>query len=476
MRNRNKSILILCLVCLAVLVTALHASAASASLWFTDPGVIVGNNVSVVVDVKGDGIGGYQMNVSYDTAYLEFVSATGATNWFSGKDNGGVIAISDMNDSGTSTKMSFTLTFKTKKTGTTKLTPSEYRFFDGGGDPIAPGPIGDSTINIVPVPQASSDSSLKSLTVGSGTLSPAFSPATLEYAVEVDYSVTALTVSAIKNHNGASVYLENNELAVGENTVTITVTAENGAKTVYTIRVTRGRNPLGSNVFVAIGEAAGEISNTIDEAKKPKGFEATRLFVNSIEVAAMQYDEKGLPAVYILGGEGVAEGFYFVDVEKMTAYPFVYIGDPTKPLLLLDMNLAVAPEGYVLGKYTVDSVERDALIPKNSKEPNHCLIYAIGQFGEKTLYIYDPAENTYQRYSFADMGEPETTVPDTTVREEEDTKKTPETTNNIPNDDDGVKNKKPKDIGDVFKWIFLGIAVLVVILTVVAIILKSRYY
>ena len=53
------------------------ASAASASLWFTDPSVQVGSNVSVVVDVKGGDIGGYEMNISFDTAYLDFLSASG---------------------------------------------------------------------------------------------------------------------------------------------------------------------------------------------------------------------------------------------------------------------------------------------------------------------------------------------------------------------------------------------------------------
>jgi len=130
--------------------------AASASLWFTDPTVQVGSNVSVTVDVKGDDIGGYEMHLSFDTAYLDFLSASGGGNFSYQSNSPGVLRVVDYMSSGSSAKMSFTLTFKTKKTGTTRINPSGYVFSDGGGTPITPYAVGYSEIKIIPVPQASS--------------------------------------------------------------------------------------------------------------------------------------------------------------------------------------------------------------------------------------------------------------------------------------------------------------------------------
>ena len=232
MKNRTGKIILLAIItCIMTVFFAVNADAASASIWFTDPTVTVGSNVSVVVDVKGDDISGYQVKISYDSTYLQFVSASGSSGNFYHQHSTGVITIVDNLGSGSTTKMSCTLTFKTKKTGTTKLTPMGFIPASGGGDDIVPYAVGDSTINIIPVPEASSDATLKGLNISNAAIVPQFSPNVTEYTATVDFSVTSLTVTALKNHNGASVYVSGTEaLAVGENVVTVTVTAENGAK------------------------------------------------------------------------------------------------------------------------------------------------------------------------------------------------------------------------------------------------------
>ncbi len=463
-------------VCMIAVSMALTASAASASLWFTDPTVTVGNNVSVVVDVKGDNIGGHQMNITYDTSYLQFVSATGSTNWFSGKDNGGVINVSDMANSGSVSKMSFTLTFKTKKTGTTKLTPSGYKFFDGGGDEIAYGAIGYSEIKIKPVPEASSDATLKGLTISNGTLTPAFSPNTTNYTATVDFSISSIAVTALKNHNGASVYVSGNDsLEEGDNAVTITVTAENGAKKIYTIKVTRGKNPLSTGVFLTLGEGlSAEVAKTINESDVPKGFNVVTIKLNGVEVNAIKYDENAKAAVYLLGNDKVKSGFYYVNETDLTAESFEYLGQVQSSLTYLDINLVEAPEGYEVGVFKIGDKDRNVLVPKGAEVPNHCLVYAIGAMGQKMLYMYDPVEGTFQRYSFAEMGkaEEETTVPVTDETTDAPAKETqPKETS--PKDTEEQKDNTSSN--DIFKWIFVGVAALIVVLIAVALVLNSKY-
>ena len=372
--------------------------------------------------------------------------------------------------------MSCTLTFKALKTGTTKLKPSGCVFTSGGGDDIAPYAVGDSTVKIIPVPEASSDATLKELTISNCALSPAFSPSVNSYTANVDFAITSVTVSAIKNHKGASVYVSGAEsLAVGENTVTITVTAENGAKNTYTVKVVRGKNPLSSDVFLTVGEGINaEVSNVIGADKIPAGFELTQITLNNVTVSAVRYDERAYPAVYLLGNANVSEGLYYVDVANMTAKPFEYAGQATNSLLILDINMAESPIDYEIGKYIVNGVERDAFVPMRSEVPNHCLIYAIGTSGQKQLYMYDPIEKTFQRYSFAEMGEPETTVPEETEEE-----RTPETDAPVVEETEAKKDNKGDMIdsffdGSIFKWVFLGVGGIVVLLIITVIIIKIK--
>ncbi len=86
----------------------------------------------------------------------------------------------------------------------------------------------------------SSDNSLADLSLSAGELSPVFSSSTLEYTATVPYETESVEVTATPAHEGASATVAGNQnLAVGENTVSVTVEAENGTTAVYEIIVTR---------------------------------------------------------------------------------------------------------------------------------------------------------------------------------------------------------------------------------------------
>ena len=86
----------------------------------------------------------------------------------------------------------------------------------------------------------SGDSTLRTLKVAEGELSPIFAPQVLDYSITVPYDVEQLTITAVANDEKAAVAVENPELVPGETTkVTITVTAENGERRFYTIHATR---------------------------------------------------------------------------------------------------------------------------------------------------------------------------------------------------------------------------------------------
>ena len=100
-----------------------------------------------------------------------------------------------------------------------------------------------STYNVVITRKASSDATLKNLTVSSGTLSPTFASGTTSYTLTVPYSVTSLTVTPTVNNSEAKTSVTGNtSLIVGSNTVSIVVTAGDGTKKTYTIIVTRSKD------------------------------------------------------------------------------------------------------------------------------------------------------------------------------------------------------------------------------------------
>lgn len=418
---KRKLIRAISVILIAVFLTGMLCISAAAAprVNFSDHyNVVVGKSVTVTMTVRE--VAGYDIYLSYDSKLLQY---TGTDARVSG--GGGTLHVIDFVSTGTGT-LTVNLPFKTLAVGTAKITISGQTLSDGNGDTIdaaaAGVHLGNSTVQIINKPTASSDSSLKALSVSPGTLSPKFSAKTTSYSMTVSADTSKLAVSATPNHSKAKVSVSGTTLKEGDNWVTVTVTAENGAVTKYTIKVTRNAAQVTPPPQVSEEPAAyvmldgggtAKVSNEIDEEKIPAGFTLDKITLEGLEVPAIVYDEKGLPAVYLEGDGSVKAGFYFVDVATGTAKPVETVTSDAK-LILADINLAEAPEGYEPGKFTINETECDVLIPAGVEKFNHCLVYAINADGEKSLYQYDPADGTYQRYGFAltgESGEPEPTPP-----------------------------------------------------------------
>jgi hypothetical protein len=95
--------------------------------------------------------------------------------------------------------------------------------------------------------------------VSSGTLSPSFEPATVNYTDSVDYSVSSLTITPTVADGTATVTVNGNAvtsggasgtitLSVGPNTITTVVTAQDGIMMTYTLVVTRAEPSSNANL------------------------------------------------------------------------------------------------------------------------------------------------------------------------------------------------------------------------------------
>ena len=98
---------------------------------------------------------------------------------------------------------------------------------------------------------ASANANLSGLVLSSGTLDPAFDPATINYSLSVAYSVNSITVTPFLGDSNATVTVNGEPLAggqvsspinlhVGTNSISVLVTAQDGITTkLYTITVDR---------------------------------------------------------------------------------------------------------------------------------------------------------------------------------------------------------------------------------------------
>ena len=126
------------------------------------------------------------------------------------------------------------------------------------------------TVTVTRAPAgASSVATLSELTLSGVTLSPVFASRTITYTANVDNSVSATTVTALTTHDKATRKIliggvqdldADVDLAVGDNTITVEVTAEDGVTTkTYTVTVTRAAPPAAAGVPSIVIAASKEV-------------------------------------------------------------------------------------------------------------------------------------------------------------------------------------------------------------------------
>ena len=129
------------------------------------------------------------------------------------------------------------------------------------------------TITVTRKDNRSSNNNLSSLSVNGGDLNPSFNKKTTNYTLDVPYSISNLSVTAKAEDSKSKVTVSGNNNLIAEetNTVTITVTAENGSSKKYTIQVTRGKDPnkvlSNNNYLTKLAPSIGILSPVFDKEK-----------------------------------------------------------------------------------------------------------------------------------------------------------------------------------------------------------------
>ncbi|MBR5227242.1 MAG: cadherin-like beta sandwich domain-containing protein [Clostridia bacterium] len=224
--------------------------AASASIKASSQSVTVGDSVTITVTINAaawnintsgnitvEGIIGANMDAVNQTTTKTYKLDTSKAGTYTASISGD---ITDADDTFSLVSQSVSVTVKEKS-----ATPN-----NGSGSNSGTGSSSSSSKPTTAVTK-SSDATLKTLKVDHEGLTPSFNKNTFMYTLSVGSDVNSIKVTASPNHSKATYSVSGNtNFENGDNTVTITVKAENGTTKTYKIIVTKAENPEKANAYL----------------------------------------------------------------------------------------------------------------------------------------------------------------------------------------------------------------------------------
>ena len=410
------------------------AQASSLSLGVSTSSVKIGDTVTVSITVPA-GVSA-TVNVTYPSGVFSFSSASDTAS-----SNGGTVSMTIGSYGSTNTKTTGTMKFKAKAAGSATFSASAPIAGNQDGDRVT---VGGASASVRVKNESndstndnsnngnhandgddnthkSADNSLASLTLSSGTLSPAFKYNVTNYTAEVANDVTSVVVSAKPSNANATVESVNGgeNLAVGANKIQVVVKAENGVTATYTITVTRKESgdtddsdtpdeedPAGTDEppeqCYEIGGVKMYPSEDGDETQIPEGFTLSEitLWEKAYPYWVNETIGTDMGLIYLVDENKENGAWYRIsEASPYDACAFLCFKSEYGYIIATPEKLTeAAPTGYVPetinieGKGTVDAYVRDG-------DESTCLIYAVNQDGVYGWYRYDVQDRTYMRYT-----------------------------------------------------------------------------
>ena len=396
-------------------VGGISAYASSAKISFSDPSATVGQEFSVNVKISSqDGnLGASDVVLSYDPSVIEFVSGNNASG------GAGSVRLVGTMDSNSTKAFSYTLKFKAVQAGNTSISVGSYEVYDSDAQAVTVSKTGTASVKVKAPATSSAEAALSSLKISPGTLSPAFSPNVTSYTAQVGASVDKLAVSASAKDSKAKVLVSGDSgLKVGANTVVCKVTAEDGQTTKsYTITVNKldtvdvpseaetgaeteavGTTPVVKNgLDVEIDGVSYTVATEFDASLLPEGYTQSTCTYGGSEVQCGNGND--LTLLYLQGADGNG-AFYIYIPESGVLSPYVTIDVTAKSILVLPPDESVQiPDGFMETTIQLNGTYKvQGWVWKSDEQQKYCVVYGMNESGEKSLYRYDIAEKTFQRY------------------------------------------------------------------------------
>lgn len=425
MISKLKSIMMaLVIVSLAgAMIPPVQAKAASGAAYVGSASGETGSEVTISLSLSSDvEIGAASINLSYDSSYIEFVSGSDMS--------GGAGTISAVYSDTFSGTLNKSFTVKILKPGTSYISvlSSSYMVSMEGDKVQVSGGSGTVTGNAPYT--ASTDNTLASLSISPGTLSPAFSPNVTTYTASVGADCQQLVVSAVANDSRASVYVSGTRMDPGDNTTTITVTAESGATKTYTIYTKKAE---AETEATTPGETEGEtepkeetvkvdgitykIITDLESHPLPSGYEAVDYEYNETIVKAGKGVNTKLILMYLESTDDKGtSGFYIYDSVAKTFTLYSEVAQPEITYVILPITDSMEkPADLVMMDYKINDRTVKVMM---SSDRSYCVFYGVSSTGVTGWFRYDCKDKTIQVYSAASNNQSMTTGTETVVKQD----------------------------------------------------------
>lgn len=408
--NKLIKIMLIALLCISICFTIFskpektYASEGTITVKASAGEVIAGNTITVEVKLNNPaGITSANFELIYDGNIFAYVSG------MDGSGFNGVIPFSVTGGATEQTEYKWNITFKANQTGTCNFTIKGYQFIDTDVNDFSPA-CGSASVKVMA--PGSDDATLSSIQVGGANLSPAFAKWTLDYVCYVNNSVTSVNVAAASSQGGRVEIAGNtNNLAVGNNYVTITSYAPNGKAMKYNLNIFRLEPPTEppASFKVTIDGKEYNVSSEFDAGKVPDGFEVELGSYNGKDVITATGSATGFTLMYLVDSEGNGN-FYIYDGKNF--YPYIVISNSENTYYVFDSRKA---DTSMAGEEKDVKIKDTAI--KGYVDGEYIYFYAMNSNKKYSWYSYDTVEGTIQRLrtTSPEIIEDETTTPEETA-------------------------------------------------------------
>lgn len=351
--------------------------------------VVVGNKVTVTVTISsGTKMGSWQMSLNYDKSYLQLTNSTAR--------DGGTFMIDYAEDPGV-LKKTYTFTFKTLKSGTTKLSVDGYRAYVSSD--LSALSLSANTKQIRIITQAeleasySKNNNLSALEVEGVTLTPEFKTDVLEYSVVVPENTKEVNIKATVQDKRASVNgIGTQAVNPGANKFFVVVRAQSGAEKTYVINVeVKDENPIN----VAVNGKNYTVVKIKENLPAANLYAETTININGFEIPAYKNDNTNLVLVGLKDEEGNIS-LYIYNKDKNEYQEYNEIGVNKITIYPLTSNEEI--KGYKKDTITINGVKVDGYY--YTKDSDYVIIYGINvETGDKGFYMYDKKMQSLIKYN-----------------------------------------------------------------------------
>ena len=362
------------------LISITSVKAASFSLGASTRNVIVGSNVTIYVN--GSDVTG-RVNITSSNASV--LSSNTNTLWI---------------------EPSGSVTFNAKKVGSANITVTGASLSDGSGNDVNL-PSKTITINVIDKPKAaSSNNSLKSLTVEGYELDPVFDSGTTEYSVLVKQGVENVNITAIPSDNSASVNGTGSvSVSEGLNVIKIVVTAENGYKKEYILNVTVEEEPIlvkinDKDYSIVKQESALPLVSSLYSIDKIEYKYTVDEEEKTVEIPVYVSEVTNYTLVGLKDNKGKINLYIYKD-DKFTLYNELTFNSN---IVIYQMIPKKIPEDFIKTKMKIN--EEEIIAYQKDNDSNYYYIYGKNVYNNDIdWYKVDTNDNSIQKYDSKELDE-----------------------------------------------------------------------